>query len=449
MTGKYVPPHLRKQTKIPVSDTKARHNRLSGEPLSPKLDNVSNHELKIEFPSKNAYVMCMFKSDGYLPGVFVMVESIRKNTEKKYDIVCMVTNDVSDMAKRMMLAFNIKVLVVDYIETTDFNRPCLLKRYPSIHKFFTKWNCLRLTQYNKILFLDIDMVVVGNIDPIFKINTPATRLILNDNIYKSGEKQLIAKMITPDLVDGDSVPSLITKEVLFEYGGSIDGGCMLLTPNIDDFKNYIVYLKTFDPESKHYDLKAIPGDDELTLLHFYYKKGTLWNFLDIQWSFIQYHYGDLPYAIALQDNNSIKILNFIGIYKPWDYNLQTLYPDTSEWYKYWNGVVLKNYNHLASQLTPLIKTGFPLKYEEPYHVSKEVLLQKKNKKIWYFNSLRDGKTHPPYNDMLSPSELKLWEHTPLRSLNKVRGHSSKSNKKKSNKKKSIKKKSIKKKKIRQ
>lgn len=121
------------------------------------------------------------------------------------------------------------------------------------------------------------MVVVGDIDSVFEIDTPATRLILNENIYKKEEHRLeiYKRFINPDIVNNGEVPKLYTEELLFRKGGGIDGGCMLLTPNINDFKDYIDYLKTFDPESKDYELNAIPTDDELTLLHFYYKKNIV------------------------------------------------------------------------------------------------------------------------------------------------------------------------------
>jgi lipopolysaccharide biosynthesis glycosyltransferase len=342
---------------------------------------------------------------------------------------------VPDNAKNIMDIFKIKVVIVDYIESTDFNRPRMFSRYPIIHKFFTKWNCLKLTQYNKIFFLDIDMVVVGDIDSVFEIDTPATRLILNENIYKKEEHRLeiYKRFINPDIVNNGEVPKLYTEELLFRKGGGIDGGCMLLTPNINDFKDYIDYLKTFDPESKHYELNAIPTDDELTLLHFYYKKKVLWNYLDMRWSYIQAVYDDLSDNKKIIDKKDIKILNFIGSYKPWDYNLLTLFPDTEEWYKYWN-IVKSDYKHLSTQLNQMVCTSVPdYKHKEKKddEIKRNLII-----KNWFFSSLQDGKTPPPDN-LLKPFELKLWKNNPLRkpygnSKKKISGgiHKQKSSKKK-------------------
>ncbi len=413
-----------------------RKNRQPNEPLNPKLNNVSKTKLEVPSPtSKYAYVMCMFRGDKYLPGLLVMAESIRKNTRKEYDIVCMVTNDVPDSAKNIMDIFKIKVVVVDYIESTDFNRPRMFNRYPIMHKFFTKWNCLKLTQYKKIFFLDIDMVVVGDIDSVFEIDTPATRLILNENIYKKEEdiSEIYKRFINPDIVNNGEVPKLYTEELLFRKGGGIDGGCMLLTPNINDFKDYIDYLKTFDPESKDYELNAIPTDDELTLLHFYYKKKILWNYLDMRWSYIQAVYDDLSDDKKLIDKKDIKILNFIGSYKPWDYNLLTLFPDTKEWYKYWN-IVKTDYIQLSTQLNQMVSNSVPdykHKEKKDNEIKRNLIIKK-----WFFSSLQDGKTPPPDN-VLKPLELKLWKNNPLRrpyvnSKKKISGgiHKQKSSKKK-------------------
>lgn len=103
-----------------------------------------------------AYVFCMFLGDAYLPGVLVMAYSIF-NTGTTHDVVCMVTPDVSEDAKNKMKSINIKVVNVDYIHTNTYfdERPELKRRYPQMDKFSTKWNCLKLVQYEKVFFLDI------------------------------------------------------------------------------------------------------------------------------------------------------------------------------------------------------------------------------------------------------------------------------------------------------
>ena len=60
--------------------------------------------------STYAYVMVMFGGDKYLPGILVMGYTIRY-CGAIYDIVVMVTNDVSESSVREIKKMNMKVLL--------------------------------------------------------------------------------------------------------------------------------------------------------------------------------------------------------------------------------------------------------------------------------------------------------------------------------------------------
>ena len=65
--------------------------------------------------STYAYVMVMFGGDKYLPGILVMGYTIRY-CGAIYDIVVMVTNDVSESSVREMKKMNMKVVHVNYLD---------------------------------------------------------------------------------------------------------------------------------------------------------------------------------------------------------------------------------------------------------------------------------------------------------------------------------------------
>ena len=59
--------------------------------------------------SKYAYVWAIFKGDRYIPGILISSWSI-KRTNTKYDLVCMVTHDVSEKARKILRKNSIKVI---------------------------------------------------------------------------------------------------------------------------------------------------------------------------------------------------------------------------------------------------------------------------------------------------------------------------------------------------
>lgn len=270
--------------------------------------------------SDYAFVFCMFLGGSYLPGVFVLAHSLFR-TNTKYDVVCMVTHDVPQDAKDKMKAIGIKVIDVEYIYTNAYfdERPSMKGRYPHIDKYSTKWNCLKLTQYKKIFLLDIDMIVNKNIDHIFQLSAPATRLVLR----LPTKKVTLGAVLMMD--DGDKLPLSIAKKFLYKGMGSIDGGCILLEPSKKQYNNFLKYAKDFDPRG----FNAEMTDDEFCLFSFYTSQRKKWRYLGIEWSCIQWKYKGLCIAgNALLDN-------FIGLGKPWDTDLSK-YPDTKLWYILYN-----------------------------------------------------------------------------------------------------------------
>ena len=119
--------------------------------------------------SPYAYVWALFKGDRYLAGVLISAWSI-KRTNTKYDLICLVTPDVSNIGRKELAKICNKVIEINYIRVT---RPKLkTTRQKELYKTwidvsYTKWNILNLTQYKKVFFLDADTIVTKNIDSVF------------------------------------------------------------------------------------------------------------------------------------------------------------------------------------------------------------------------------------------------------------------------------------------
>lgn len=266
--------------------------------------------------SKYAYVFCMFLGDSYLPGVLVVAYSIFK-TKTINDIVCMVTPDVSDVAIGKMTRLGIKVVKINYLHSNSYldERPRLKKRWPDIELYCSKFNCLSLVQYKKIFLLDIDMLVQYNIDHIFNISTPAGRIALKISDFYT----------IPVAKDGTDLKQEMSNIMLSNGTGSLDGGCLLLEPNLQMFEDYKTYLTIFDPRK----FNTAMGDDELSIFSFYVKKNITWKYLNLKWSCAAWKYYGL---CTLKDS---LILNFIGTEKPWKKDMSK-FDDLKPWYDMYN-----------------------------------------------------------------------------------------------------------------
>ena len=140
-----------------------------------------NTELKLDTTSKPKYAITtlIFGGDSYLPGILLLGSSIRKVMPKAYEkyitLCCMVTHDVSPEAREIISKIYDRVIEVEYLQIP----PNLIKhKEPKIRavyaKTFTKLRIFEMTDYDKVLFLDADMLVLKkDFFSLFNLNTPA------------------------------------------------------------------------------------------------------------------------------------------------------------------------------------------------------------------------------------------------------------------------------------
>jgi alpha-N-acetylglucosamine transferase len=118
----------------------------------------------------------------YIMGAIVCAKSL-KNVTTVYPIVCMVTNDILEQdpnAMNILLSVFDDVVVVPIIEHNVLKFESIRQKEMYNHwinKSFTKWNCLTLSKdgilYDKVILLDVDMIMVTNCDELFELNAPA------------------------------------------------------------------------------------------------------------------------------------------------------------------------------------------------------------------------------------------------------------------------------------
>ncbi|KAI3721673.1 hypothetical protein L2E82_32690 [Cichorium intybus] len=110
--------------------------------------------------SKEAYVTLLY-GDEFVLGARVLGKSIR-DTRSTKEMVVLVSDGVSDYAKSLLQADGWTVTPISLLENPNQVRPT---RFWGV---YTKLKIFNMTDYDKVVYLDADTIVVKNIDVLFK-----------------------------------------------------------------------------------------------------------------------------------------------------------------------------------------------------------------------------------------------------------------------------------------
>ncbi|KAK0599022.1 hypothetical protein LWI29_001606 [Acer saccharum] len=110
--------------------------------------------------SEQAYVTLLY-GDEFLLGVRVLGKSIRETGSNK-DMVVLVSDGVSDYAKKILQADGWKVEEISLLANPNQVRPT---RFWGV---YTKLKIFNMINYKKVVYLDADTIVVKNIEDLFK-----------------------------------------------------------------------------------------------------------------------------------------------------------------------------------------------------------------------------------------------------------------------------------------
>jgi len=291
-------------------------------------------------PSENAYVWTIFKGDRYIPGVLTSAYSV-KRTNTKYDLICLVTPDVSDIGRKELSKICTKVIEMNYIRVT---RPKLkTTRQKELYKTwidvsYTKWNILNLTQYKKVFFLDADTIVTKNIDSVFdkkKISATFYNPWSNKYIKTSKIKDYYGRK---KIINSNLIQKGLTKS-----GYVLIASAVLIYPNKKHFNKYKQMLKNkniVDIFSKN----NYSAHDEQSLAYFMsvYEHGPklTWYNLPQCYQFIPWLRNECCDDKSINYKrqktkkcSKISVIHYFGMEAPWelDFNSDNIYPDTHVW----------------------------------------------------------------------------------------------------------------------
>ena len=292
---------------------------------------------------KYAYVTLVMLNEAYVAGAIVLAHSIRK-CGSKADIVVLITPDISENSRKILGMYFTHVIEVPYIEIKNF-RTVKQPQRRYLDLVFTKFNLFNLTQYEKVLLIDADALVLKHGDHLFTLNSPAGCLIDDKSLVITYDKEGNYVMPKNGKIEWyekycDKIPhgTIIPKEhtdklKTHPFVSSIGGGLMLLTPKKGELENIINFTKYGFMREKNYPYKLI-----------FPEQGTLALYYSGRWTSIN------PVFFGLQSYPRWEILFALqyGGDKPFvlkskaDIKVRIQYPDFVLWHEYYSEMLKAN-----------------------------------------------------------------------------------------------------------
>ncbi|KAK6288950.1 hypothetical protein POUND7_000491 [Theobroma cacao] len=248
---------------------------------------------KVQSSSTNAYVTLLY-GDEFLLGVRVLGKSIRDTGSTK-DMVVLVSDGVSDYAKRLLKADGWIVEKISLLANPNQVRP---KRFWGV---YTKLKIFNMTNYKKVVYLDADTIVVKSIEDLFKCEKFCANLKHSERL-NSG-----VMVVEPsEAVFNDMMGKVNT---LPSYTGGDQG---FLNSYYSDFPNAHV----FDPNIPLEGLKSrpVPKMERLSTL---YNADVGLYMLANKW---------------MVDESELRVIHYtLGPLKPWDWWTSWLLKPVDVW----------------------------------------------------------------------------------------------------------------------
>jgi lipopolysaccharide biosynthesis glycosyltransferase len=245
----------------------------------------------------------------------------------------MLTDDLYDKYHKLLEVVYDEVFKINYL---DFNGGKLCsKKQEELYKdwkniSFTKWQCLNLSQYSKICFLDADLVITQNIDHLFKLKAPAAAFVN----YWAEFSHLKTKSYYDGIKFGKQIPSTAIKKGLKDWFVLI-GHCLVLEPSKSIYDGYIKFMKTkYKPHAG-----SISMVDEKAITDYMLSINKKWTQLDHMHNTIPWHIKKTN-IVNIKGADVFKppyIIHFFNKEKPWIMK-RSKWADTEIWWQFYDSL---------------------------------------------------------------------------------------------------------------
>lgn len=255
---------------------------------------------------KFSIVMFCILKDHYVLGAciaaYIHKLFINKLGTGNIDLVIMCDDYIYDKYKNTLEYYFDKVIKIKlrYFKPSDKYNYAKEKYSTWIGYSLNKWQCLKFTEYNKILFLDIDILPNSiKFYTLFNFKTPAVHIRSMPNYICSNSK--LIKHVSDTNISFDNYIKNI-----HNYG-SVDGGIVLLEPSMDVYNKYVNFTDNLFKDGIYSSFGS--GPDETSI--FYYFMSRKIPIYDICVDYLVVPWDDTKYV------KYAKSYNFLSFIKPW------------------------------------------------------------------------------------------------------------------------------------
>lgn len=291
---------------------------------------LSHRKINIDMNKRYAIITLLMINDSYLSGLIMLAQSIKRfNIPNNIDLVCMVTKDINIKTINILKLFY-KVYIVEYIELPADYINLRDEKIKLIYaKTFTKIHCMKYIEYDKIVLIDADMLVIKeSFFNIFNYEAPAGVYHgLTDDYHRNILLEYMDAPINNKMYDKKIFNNNFGRNIIIEYKGvkkplefirGVETSICLLKPDINDYNNMLNMIKSAKP-------KIYKSDTTLLNVYFLKKYGS--------WYHLDYNY--LGRWSHNENDRKIIVIDYYGA-KPWDINhFKTgwAYPQHRLWFR--------------------------------------------------------------------------------------------------------------------
>lgn len=190
--------------------------------------------------------VCVLSTDSYLYGLLVLNENL-KDLNSKYSLLCLINETISKETINVLKKYEIKYKLISSIKGIGED-----KYNPQWSNSFDKLNIFNLIEYEKIVYLDLDLLILTNIDELFnhKHISMVSDRPFSDN-FNSG-----VMVITPNNKDYINMKNMFDKNPK-KYKGDQDIINEYFSSNINKIsKKYNSLRAVFYEEIYKYDKRT-------------------------------------------------------------------------------------------------------------------------------------------------------------------------------------------------
>ena len=119
---------------------------------------------------KYSYIT-LLTNDNYFQGVVLLNETLRK-VKSKYPLICMITEDISQDIKSLLVKLGVIVKEIDKVvinnNLIEHNKSIDESQATVWENVYSKFRMFDFEEYDKLIFLDADLLILKNIDDYFE-----------------------------------------------------------------------------------------------------------------------------------------------------------------------------------------------------------------------------------------------------------------------------------------